>query len=510
MSQKTKKYSARPRWLKVFLDIWENRSRTILVVASIAVGVFAVGMIVSTYVILGSDMEESYSASNPANIEIRTSPFDDDFVKIIDRIPGVDQVEGRHRASLRISQDGGETWRSLQVIAIDNFDESEIFLRTSIDGKTVPADKEILLEARTLEKIDAAVGETLTIQLASGALREVEISGLVQDQAIRGGPNAPPVAYITMDTLIWLGQQPSFNLLMATVSGDTQDSAHIEAVSDLIEDRIEKSDKPLISVINNTSHDHPMAVTALAILTVLGAMGGLMLILGGSLIANTLTALLNQQMRQIGVMKLVGARNAQVITMYLALIILLGLISLVVSIPLAAWGGYNFALFFGQLLSISIGEFRIVPIAVVVQALIAIVIPILAGIFPVMSGSRLTVEQAISDDPSNGDSQKKGWFDMLGESAEWISRPWLIPIRNTFRNLRRLSLTLFTLTVAGSIFIAVFNMQSSLNNFISSVSGLFKADISISLNRTYREAELDAIVSGYARRGSASRAGSVP
>ena len=35
----------RPRWRKVFSDLWDNKARTLLVVASISVGVFALGMI---------------------------------------------------------------------------------------------------------------------------------------------------------------------------------------------------------------------------------------------------------------------------------------------------------------------------------------------------------------------------------------------------------------------------------------------------------------------------------
>ncbi len=35
----------RPRWRKVLRDLWSNKTRTLLVVLSIAVGVFAVGTI---------------------------------------------------------------------------------------------------------------------------------------------------------------------------------------------------------------------------------------------------------------------------------------------------------------------------------------------------------------------------------------------------------------------------------------------------------------------------------
>ncbi|MEM8859470.1 MAG: ABC transporter permease, partial [Chloroflexota bacterium] len=493
MTVQAKRYVTTPRWLKVFLDIWENRSRTILVVASIAVGVFAVGMIVSAYVILQNDMEEGYSAANPANIDFVTSSFDDDFVRTVEKIPGVRQAEGRNRASLRISQDDGATWQSLTVIAFDDFAESEIYEREIVLGEAIPDDKEILLEARILDEFDIALGEELLIQLPNGTLREVPVVGFGKDQSIPGGPESGAVAYITIGTLEWLGQPASFNQILVTVDGDGTDIEYIDSVSALVEERIEDNGNQIRSSKTNVSTEHPAGENALAILGVMGAMGVLMLILGGSLIANTLTALLNQQMRQIGVMKLVGARNFQIVGMYLVLIIILGLISLIVSIPLAGYAGYAFASFFGDLLSITIGEFRFVPLAILVQIAIAIIVPILSGIVPVMSGSRLTVEEAISDNDSGG-SSKAGWFDMLGETWESVQRPVLIALRNTFRNVRRLSLTLFTLTVAGGIFIAVFNVQASLVGFIGSVGDLFIADVTVTLDQSYREEELAALI----------------
>ncbi|UCD42468.1 MAG: ABC transporter permease, partial [Chloroflexota bacterium] len=91
----------KPRWSKVFSDLWDDKTRTILVVASIAVGVFAVGMIITALMILREDINTSYASANPANIEIWTDPFHGDFVRVIEKIPGVDEVEGRHIVSIR-------------------------------------------------------------------------------------------------------------------------------------------------------------------------------------------------------------------------------------------------------------------------------------------------------------------------------------------------------------------------------------------------------------------------
>ena len=54
----------KPRWIKVFSDLWVDKNRTGLVVASIAVGVFAIGMIVTAYMILKDDINISFASTN--------------------------------------------------------------------------------------------------------------------------------------------------------------------------------------------------------------------------------------------------------------------------------------------------------------------------------------------------------------------------------------------------------------------------------------------------------------
>ena len=56
----------RPRWSKVVSDLWDDKTRTGLVVASIAVGVFAIGMIITTYVILKEDINRSLCSRQSA------------------------------------------------------------------------------------------------------------------------------------------------------------------------------------------------------------------------------------------------------------------------------------------------------------------------------------------------------------------------------------------------------------------------------------------------------------
>ena len=76
------------RWRKVVRDLWLNKNRTLVVVLSIAVGVFAVGTIASSQIILSRDLRTAYLATNPAHITILTfEAFDDEVVDAVKNKP---------------------------------------------------------------------------------------------------------------------------------------------------------------------------------------------------------------------------------------------------------------------------------------------------------------------------------------------------------------------------------------------------------------------------------------
>ena len=83
-----------PRWRKVLRDLWHNKRRTVIVVLSIAVGVFAVGMISSTQIMMSDDLAVSYAATDPASAELYPEAFDEELVEVVRRIEGVREAEG--------------------------------------------------------------------------------------------------------------------------------------------------------------------------------------------------------------------------------------------------------------------------------------------------------------------------------------------------------------------------------------------------------------------------------
>jgi len=480
-----RKSVVRPRWSKVLADLRDYKTRTLLVVLSIAVGVFAIGTIANAFTILAEDMGASYAAVNPANITIISDPFDEDFLSSVKGMPGVKDAEGRHHLMVGVILDG-EPAKNMELVAIKDYAESKINLLEPEEGHPIPDEGEVVIGFDFMKDPGYRVGEVLSIELSNGTLRDVQVEGYVADQAAGMDPNRVTRGYVSHDSLEWLGEETQYDRLVVTVSGNSNSKAHIESVAAAIESKLEKSGRQVYRTFTGKSGEHPMSDMLMAVLGIFGALGVLVMLLSTSLIFNTLNALLAQNLRQIGVMKLIGARSFQILGMYLVLILLFGLLALLIAAPAGAVAGYGLAGFLAAMLNGHLQGFRVVPSTVVIQLVLSLLVPLAAGFVPVNSGARTKVRRAISNDRPGDQPTVSALWQRLGSWLQWLSRPVMLSIRNTFRRKGRLLLTLFTLTIAGATFIAVFNVRVSMQEYMDEMMQHFMADLTLALERPYR------------------------
>src|SRR5512137_347530 len=90
-----------PRWRKVVRDLWGNKLRTLLVVLSIAVGVFAVGMIAGSRTTTMAALDASWNSTNPASVTLYTDLFDEELLYTIRHMPGVRDADARRQTTVR-------------------------------------------------------------------------------------------------------------------------------------------------------------------------------------------------------------------------------------------------------------------------------------------------------------------------------------------------------------------------------------------------------------------------
>jgi len=502
----------RPRWRKIMRDIWRNKRRTILVILSIAVGVFAVGTVAHMRVIVTDDMVESYEAANPPSaILYTTEAFDDAMVKAVRRIPGVAEAEARRVVIVRFRHPQSDTWYGIRLYAVPDYEAMRIgILRRELaygpdparwpnPGIYPPPDRQILVE-RTSALLtnqglapDARQGDTVLIETPGGTNRPMRLAGMVYDSVHGAAPfTGMAYGYITLDTLEWLGVPRTYTELHILASGDRHDVAHIEEVANRVEHRLKKSGLDVSRVDIPTPGKLPQDGIFQALVLLLTALGVASLFLSVFLLISTVSALLNQQVRQIGVMKAIGGRSGQIARLYLGMVAFFGVAALAIAAPLSAWAARYILNFLTYLVDFTLGEFSIPSQVFLLEAALAILVPLLAGLVPILSGTRISVREAIG---SYGLSAAFGrsWFDRLLQAIRVLPAPAALSVRNTFRNKGRLMLTLITLSLAGAIFMAVVNVRTSLLQTIDDLVRYLNSDITVTFNQPYRLGRLEPL-----------------
>jgi putative ABC transport system permease protein len=234
----------------------------------------------------------------------------------------------------------------------------------------------------------------------------------------------------------------------------------------------------------------------------LGVLGVFALVLSGFLVVNTVSALLARQTKQIGIMKAIGAREPQIAAMYLFTVLGFGALSLAVGIPAGSLGARGLAGFLADLCNFDVQSYALDTQVVLAQVAVGLAVPTLAGVWPVLSGIRISVREALASDSMGAGPSGRGIINAVIGRLRVIPRPLVLSIRNTFRRKGRLALTLTTLTLAGAVFIAVLSVHDSSIATMDDALAYFNYDVELRLNSTYRAerlAALAATVAGVAK-----------
>jgi putative ABC transport system permease protein len=477
----------RPRWRKVMRDVSGNKTRTLLVVLSIAVGVFAVGTTAGTWVMMSHDLAADYAAINPSSAILFTAPFGDDQLRSTQNMGGVREAEGRFTLTVRLKT-GPDEWRDLRLEAIDNYQDIRLNKVRPESGAWPPPAQEALIERASLGLTNSNVGDQLVIRLPDGGQRELRIAGLAHDlNKVPSSFSGIPYGYITFDTLEWLGYPRSFNSLHVLVDGNAADGRHVRSVIDEVKDGIEQSGTTVYWMWVPEPGTFAADDVLQPMVVVLGTLAFLSLFLSGFLLINTTSALLMQQVRQIGMMKSVGARNAQLIRLYFGMVLIFGVLSLAIAIPLAAIVSYAITRYLAGLINFDFVGFRIPLQVVALEIAVGLLVPLAAALYPVVSGVRVTVRDALNFYGVGSSQFGQGRVDRMLQRMRGPSRPVLLSMRNTIRRKARLVLTLATLALGGAIFIAVFSVRASLLTTLDQSTAYLNYDIRANLDGTYDE-----------------------
>lgn len=474
------------RWKKVWADFWGNKSRAVLTILTITVGVFAVGFNNNASLYMIESMDNDFLSVNPSEAIIYAYPMDENSVEIAREVAGVEAVEGKSTASANIIRAGKDDILIEFTAIEDPYSLTVNTLKPALGETSIaPLGKREVLVDSSAAPLGYKPGDMITVELSNGKIRELRLVGYLHAAAgFPYGQSSRVNAYVTPDTITWLGGTRNFNALAVSVSENQTDIKHVTEVTQAVVDRIERSGVTLDSIMINQPGHHFAYTISQAMFIILGIIGWLIVILGGVLIVNTITALMSQQRRQIGIMKAIGGDGQQIFGMYVVLILLFGLGALAISVPLANLAGKAVGDSMSGYLNFFPATYRGYSSTLTQQMIVALVVPLLAALLPMYNTVRVTVREALVDYGMGGSAKPKE--QRVGRIALLIPRPMRLSLRNAFRRKARLTLTLFTLVLAGATFISIYNLWASFDKIISNPQAYGTPDIKVSFNRGYR------------------------
>lgn len=482
------------RWYKVLHDLWSSRVRTLIVALAVAVGVYAVGTILAAQTLMLREFNFGRANAQVASAIITTYPFDAELAARIAELPGVAAAEGRASVSARALV-APDTWRSLEISVVEDFEQMQVDKYLPIAGAWPSQKGEIMLEGLGLEYLGVAIGDTLTIELSDGTRKHLTVAGAGHDPQ----QLSPEIINFTSGlvspaTMTYLGQSHLFTELRLRVDPERADAASVAAVVAAVEDRIERSGREVLNTfVVGRSMIESIVETAVAILN---SFGWIILLLSGFLVINTISALIAQQVNQIGVMKLVGASRGQMAAMYITLVLVYGILACLIGVPLAVFTAQMLITNLVEgLVNLRPATYALPAEVYLVMIAVGTLIPLAAGLLPVWQGTRITTYAALNDIGIHAEAAGHGLIERLVERLprRWLQRPFLLAVRNAIRHKGRLLRTMIVLVLGTALFIGVISVRQSVNTTQADFLRYHQYDVQLNFSAAQRTARLAAI-----------------
>jgi putative ABC transport system permease protein len=508
------------RWTKVRRDLRLHPSRTILVVLAMVIGLAGAGAVLDTWALMRLVTREEYRLSRPASATLRVTTATNDataadgltsaLVATVRARGDVAAVQARRTVTATLRRQGDVVTRTLVLFALDDPTNQQIGTIVTQSGDWPARDGGIVIEHSSMEYAGLQPGDTILAAVGERGAIALPVSGVARDVGLPPGWMEHVVyAFVTPATLARLGASPTFNELQVVVRDSTLNRDGVRRVAYDIKRTLESAGLRVSNVDVPVPGEHQHAAQINSLLFTQGAFGALALLLSGVLVVNLIAAMLAGQVREIGVMKAIGASAGDIARMYLVAAFALGVVACAIAIPLAAVVGRAYADFTAQLLNFSTSGFRI-PLSIFAwQVAVGLCLPVAAAAIPIMRGCRLSVANALRDVGISAQSAAttNGWVSNA-IARTGTSRPLLFSLRNAFRRKQRMVLTLLTLAMGGAVFMGARNLETAVRGAVDVLFGTQHYDLGVRLTRAWPVDSLEPVVRAVSGVGAAEAWGS--
>ncbi len=488
---------ARPRWRKLWRDLWMERGRAALMVVAVAVSLLGIGAVLGAYAILSREMAGNYLGTRPASATLELDAVDRALVEEVRQRPGVLEAEARKTLLARVKV--GADWMPLLLFVIDDLDFPRLNRFRLEDGAWPPPEGTLLIERTAQRVLQAGPGQSIRVKAPAGQAREMTIRGLVHDPSLSPAwQEREGYGYITRETLAWLGEAPVLDELRVELAAAREplEAPAVDAAARELGAWLQQRGYGVHHIEVPPPRRHPHQTQMMAVLFMMLAFSGMALVLSAILVATTLAGILARQVREIGVMKAVGAGTGQIAGLYAVMTLLLGSGSTLLAVPPSIFAARALSHMVARMLNLELVSEAIPGWVLALQVAAGVLVPLVVAAIPLLRGSRVSVRQALDDhgitQETPGAREPSGVLRVLGG----LDRMLLLALRNTSRRRGRLVLTVGLLAAGGGMFMMALNVMEGWERYVGEVPRTRHYDVELRFGQPQPTARIVSLLQG--------------
>jgi putative ABC transport system permease protein len=459
---------------------------------ALAVSGAALTAMLSTYVVLGRELERNYLSTNPASAQLVLDRSDEELARRVVRFPGVADAEPSSAVWGRVTLPTGGV-RSALFFVVPQLGRSRINTVRLQSGHWPASGDEVVLERSALLVAQASIGDSLTLEFPHKSGVRLKIVGTVHDPAL-----APAwqegVAYGYVTPAAFVRVDPELHILKLTTVPAVRDPHAIETIARDVAKRLAELGRTVQEIRLPPPRMHPHQAQVMTLLAMLLGFSACGLLLGSVLGAAIVGGFIAQQAHDIAVMKAIGARTAQIAVLYIVLVGGIALIAAAVAVPLGLLAASGWVSATARLLNLDIASVRNPWFIATASAAVAVWAPLTAAGLPVWMASRRTVRQAMSEWGLARGVCAPGSLSRALVRAGMLSTAAALGLRNAFRRRARLMLAVAVFASAGAMFTASAELRIAWSRNVAASSAARRYDLEIRLQNAESAAGVRHII----------------
>jgi putative ABC transport system permease protein len=459
-------------------DLSRRKARTLFAVLTLAIAVASLGIFAAPS-LMDQAMQKEVASNKLADLTVTTKPLAVSPATMagLASLPNVRAADGFSYFQTRVWV--GERRVRALIVGVPDWAHQRVNVVTVASGRS-PTARTVLSDVQNAKqgRFSGGTGDAIRILGVGDRMLTVPVSGtgrnLVAGQYVSNGELV--VLYSTPGLIARLGGNPGYSDLnfrlrdTSTVAADrtvSEVKAYLAAHTGFTG----FADLPTIRKPGTYPGKEffDQIASLMNVFTILALASSLVLI------SNTMTTLIGEQRREIGVMKAIGGSRRQIRRVYVRTALLLGAAGSVIGVLLGVLIANAIVRYFGEsFFAISTG-FAVDARVIAASVVVGVVAPPLAALPAIRRGARLPVREALEEVPALGG--RLAVIDRALRRLSFMPRTAQIGVRSVTRRARRSITTVMQIGLAVGTLIGVLALVNSVTTTTNSVWNTARFDV---------------------------------